>query len=166
MVATNIAFTVYFLFGLQKLNFKYSDKEEKGIFHLWKYVTYLLGVPLEIIPADKFEALRFFKFWTGYQNPPDKDALKLAESLLEENTPISLLKLDIIKRNMGYIHKSIANFLIDDEIKKHLKIPEVRFKNTIPFAIKLKNEIVLDNQMKVGNSEQESVLQDYKNNIA
>lgn len=66
MVATNIAFTVYFLYGLNQLNFKYSEKEALGIFHLWKYVTYLLGVPVEIIPNNTFEALDFFHFWTKY----------------------------------------------------------------------------------------------------
>lgn len=167
MIATNIAFTLYFLYGLKKLNFDFSEKEEAGIFHLWKYVTYLLGVPVEIIPNDKKEAISFFHFWTKYQGQPDQDSVKLAESLLNENTPINLLKLDIIKRNMGYIHKSIANYLIDDTIRGNLRIPNVRFKNIIPNALKLKNEIPKnkENQIKEGNDEQKSVLTDYKNNI-
>lgn len=167
MVATNIAFTVYYLFGLKKLNFKYSQEEEKGIFHLWKYVTYLLGVPLDIIPNNKEEALGFFKFWTQYQNAPDEDSMTLTNSLLNENRPISLLKLDIVKRNMGYIHRSIANYLIDEETRNSLNIPPVRFKNIIPKTIQLKNEIQYDrdHQIKIGNTEQLSVLADYKNSI-
>ncbi|QCX52443.1 DUF2236 domain-containing protein [Elizabethkingia sp. JS20170427COW] len=101
MVATNIAFTVYFLYGLQKLNFKYTEQEEQGIFHLWKYVTYLLDVPTEIILDNKKEALAFFKFWTQYQNAPDTDSIKLTASLLDENTPISLLKLKVITKKYG-----------------------------------------------------------------
>lgn len=167
MIATNIAFTVYYLFGLDQLSFKYTRKEEKGIFHLWKYVTWLLGVSLEIIPGNRKEALMFFKFWTKFQGAPDEDSQKLTDSLLNENTPVSLLKLDIIKRNMGYIHKSIANYLIDPEIRSNLNIPTVRFKNVIPHALKLKNEIKTDlrSQMLRGNLEQKSVLEDYKNNI-
>jgi len=168
MVATNIAFTVYFLYGLEKLNFDYSEKEELGVFHLWKYVTYLLGVPVKIIPNDKKEALSFFHFWTKYQAQPDHDALKLTESLLNENTPISILKLDVVKRNMGYIHKSIANYLIDGPIRNGLKIPEVRFKNIIPNALKLKNQMMKNNESerKEGRENQKSVLADYKNSIA
>lgn len=167
MIATNIAFTVYYLFGLDQLSFKYTKKEEEDIFHLWKYVTWLLGVPPEIIPGNKKDALIFFKFWTKYQGAPDEDSQKLTDSLLNENTPVSLLKLDIIKRNMGYIHKSIANYLIDPEIRSNLNIPTVRFKNVIPNALKLKNEIKTDvrSQMVKGHSEQKSVLEDYKNNI-
>ncbi|MBO3099491.1 oxygenase MpaB family protein [Gelidibacter pelagius] len=164
-VATNIAFTVYYLFGLQKLNFKFSENEESGVFHLWKYVTYLLGVPAEIIPNDKLEALNFFHYWTKYQAQPDQDALKLTSSLLNENTPITIFKLDIIKRNMGYIHKSIANHLIDNTIKQRLDIPEVRFRNVIPKALQARNQLTKKNesQIKDGREKQRSVLNDYKN---
>ncbi|MGI9525609.1 MAG: oxygenase MpaB family protein, partial [Weeksellaceae bacterium] len=134
MVATNIAFTVYFLYGLSELKFNYSEQEEEGIFHLWKYVTYMLGVPLDIIPSNKKEALEFFKFWMQYQNKPDEDSIKLTNALLDENTPISLLKLDIVKRNMGYIHRSVSNFLLAGRTPAHLHLPPVRFPNLIPHA--------------------------------
>lgn len=168
MIATNIAFTVYYLYGLKKLNFKYSETEEKGIFHLWKYITYLLGVPLEILPNNKLESLEFFKFWTRYQNPPDEDSQTLASSLLAENTSVNVLKFKIIKRNMTYIHNSIANYLIDDEIQKNLNIPHIRFKFIILASIKLRNKIPnnKENQIIKGNYQQLSVLDDYKNNIA
>lgn len=167
MIATNIAFTVYYLYGLQKLNFNYSEKEELGVFHLWKYVTYLLGVPKELIPNNKMEALSFFHFWTKYQGQPDEDAIKLSESLLNENTPISMFKLDIIKRNMGYIHKSISNYLIDGNIRQNLNIPEVRFKNIIPKAVQLKNQLIINTEREIqeGRANQKSILNDYKNAI-
>lgn len=167
MIATNIAFTVYYLYGLEQLNFSFSEKEEAGIFHLWKYVTYVLGVPENLIPNNRQEAIKYFYFWTKFQGEPDEDARKLSDSLLNENTPISILKLDIIKRNMGYIHKSVSNYLIDDTIRKNLEIPEVRFKFIIPNALKLKNKLVInkEHQIKEGKEQQRSVLEDYKNNI-
>ncbi len=167
MVATNIAFTVYYLFGLHQLNFKYSENEEKGIFHLWKYVTYLLGVPVDIIPNNRIEALSYFQFWTGYQNKPDEDSLTLALSLLNDNTPVDMVKLGIVKRNMDYIHKSVANYLLDPQIRKNLEIPQVRFKSIIPMAIKLKNSLPLNREHQImnGNTEQINVLKDYKNNM-
>lgn len=60
MIATNIAFMLYFLYGLRKLNFEFSEREEAGVFHLWKYRDYLLGVPVEIIPNDKKKHLISF----------------------------------------------------------------------------------------------------------
>lgn len=147
---------------------RYSTQEEVGIFHLWKYVTWLLGIPENIIPNNRKEAVKFFYFWTKYQGQPDEDALKLTASLLNENTPISQLKLDLIRNNMGYIHKSVANYLIDDNIRKDLKIPSVMFQNIVPNVLRLKNGITFDHhkQNRDGNAEQLSVMEDYKNNIA
>ncbi|MCH8555161.1 MAG: DUF2236 domain-containing protein [Schleiferiaceae bacterium] len=163
-IATNIAFTVYFLYGLQKLNFKCTTKESQGIFHLWKYNAYLLGLPAAIVPENQAEALQFFNFWTRYQNVPDDDALKLAHALLNENTPVNVLKFDFIKKNMGYVHKSVANFLIDKEFRRRLEIPSVPFGGFIPFVVKLKNQLhkTRRHQIKFGNEEQLSVLRDYK----
>lgn len=39
MIATNIGFSFYYLYGLKQMNYKYSEEEELGIFHLWKYIT-------------------------------------------------------------------------------------------------------------------------------
>lgn len=168
MIATNIAFTVYYLFGLSRIHFRFSEQEEEGTFHLWKYVTWLLGVPQNLIPENRVEALAFFRFWTQYQASPDADALKLTDALLHENTPISLLKLDIVKRNMGYIHRSVANFLIDENIRQNLQVPPVRFKNVIPNALKIRNAVPIDRatQIAIGAREQQSVLEDYKAHTA
>ncbi len=169
MVATNIAFTVYYLFGLQRLNVSYSIEEERGIFHLWKYVTWLLGIPQEILPNNRQEALSFFYHWTLKQDGPDKDSIKLAKSLLEEDTPIALMKVGVLKRNMGFIHRSIANELIDDQIVNSLQIPVLKFNKIIPIILRFKNEIEknvnTEKQIIKGNTEQRSVLNDYKNNM-
>lgn len=165
-IATNFAFTIYYLYGLKKLKLFYSEQEEQGVFHLWKYITYLLGVPIGVVPNNSEEAISFFKFWTEYQTKPDSDSHVLTAALLNENTPVNVLKLKIIKRNMSYIHKSIANYLIDDTVKNNLHIPAVRFKNCVPFILQLKNRFPMNKakQMFDGNNEQLSVLEDYKEN--
>lgn len=166
MVATSMAFTLYFLYGLEKLNFGFSQKEEEGVFHLWKYITWLMGVPENILPDNRKEAVEFFFFWTKYQGAPDKDSLKLAAALLNENTPVSLLKSAIIRNNMGYIHKSISNYLIDDNVKSILKIPGVRFKNVFPGLLRFKNKMPVNREKQIseGHEEQLSVLEDYRKN--
>lgn len=167
MIATSIAFTLYFLYGLDKMNFAFTKQEEDGIFHLWKYVTWLLGVPESIIPTNKKEALNFFYFWTKKQGLPDSDSLKLAESLINENTPLSLYKIDLMNQSMPLIHKCVANYLLDKSIIKSLNIPEVKFNFFIPNILRAKNGIPMnrEKQIYVGNKEQLVVLQDYKNNI-
>lgn len=164
MLATYTAFTVYLLYALNKLKFTHSKQEEEGIFHLWKYVTWLLGIPLAIIPNNRLETLSLFYDWSLRQNTGDIDSARLAKALIEENTAASLLKSNFIKRNMGYIHKSIAHYLLDDQILELLQIPPVKFQFIIPAAMKFKNQISInsDNQRVQGDKDQRSVLEDYR----
>lgn len=170
MIATNIGFSFYYLYGLKQLNFKFTEEEEKGIFHLWKYVTWLLGIPAEFSPNNKKEAVEFFYYWTSKQNLPDEDSQELVAALLKENTPVSLLKFDFMKRQMPRIHKSVSNYLLDDEIKSALRIPKVGMSGFIILILKLQNRLSSfvrhEKQIVKGNKEQRSVLEDYKNNSA
>jgi hypothetical protein len=168
MLATYNAFTIYLLFGLKKLNVNFSKEEESGVFHLWKYVTFLLGIPVAVIPNNRLEALSFFYNWTLIQNKPDDDSVRLAKALIEENTFVSIVKYDIVRRNMGYIHKSIAKYLLDDQIIKLLRIPAVKLNFIIPAAIRFKNKIAVNERKQIiqGNEEQRSILEDYRSKIS
>src|SRR5690554_6844615 len=46
-------FTLVLLHGLKKLGNFFTEEEELGMFHLWKYISYLLGVPEEYLPDNK-----------------------------------------------------------------------------------------------------------------
>lgn len=166
MIATNIGFTLYFLYALKKFGFAFSPEEEAGVFHLWKYHTWLLGAPKELIPNNKKEAIDFFYYWTSKQGLPDESSVNLAKALLEENTALTLLKPLYNEKNLPYIHKSAANFLIDQPTKTALEIPEVKLPFFIPTAIKIKNKILAlrskSYQIERGNFEILSVLEDYK----
>lgn len=164
MIATNIAFTVYFLYGLDKLNFKYTPKEEKGIFHLWKYVTWLLGVPEGLIPNNKEEALSFFHSWTLEQQLAGNSSVELAKALIEDHTKITLFKWRVIRDNIGNIHKSIANYLLDKDILTALHVPNAKFENAIVKAIQTKNifQKNINHHITKGHTEQLSALKDYK----
>ena len=60
MTATSNGFSLVYLHGLHKLGFDLSEEEELGVFHLWKYIGYLLGIPPEILPDNKKEATERF----------------------------------------------------------------------------------------------------------
>jgi hypothetical protein len=60
MMATYIGFSLVFLHSLQKLGNTFSIEEEQGIFHLWKYVGYLLGIPQQLLPDDKSRLQNIF----------------------------------------------------------------------------------------------------------
>ncbi|WP_228441139.1 oxygenase MpaB family protein [Chryseobacterium phosphatilyticum] len=168
MMATYIGFSLVFLHSLQKLGNTFSKEEEQGIFHLWKYVGYLLGIPEQLLPDDKKEATEYFYLWTSVQPPSDKDSVLLAHSLLNESLENPILKFEFQRKNLRYLHICCTWFLLDDEVCKRLQIPEVPNKKLFPNSKILFNRIYdslvsRDARIKRGNKDQMKVLEDYLN---
>lgn len=166
MMATYIGFSLMFLHGLQKLEVQITDEDEAGLFHLWKYIGYLIGIPNEILPNDKKEATEFFFMWTATQPSSDEDSKHLAKSLLDENLETPTLKYQFQRRNLRYLHVGLNWFLLDDETNKRLGIEEVKFPFAFAKFLKLRNRLFFrfasrEKQIQIGASAQEKVLADY-----
>jgi hypothetical protein len=166
MMATYIGFSLVFMHSLHKLGNTFSEQEEKGLFHLWKYVGYLLGIPENLLPDDKKQATQYFYLWTSIQPPADKDSVLLAHSLLNESLENPILKYKFQRKNLRYLHICCTWFLLDEEVCKRLQIPEVSNKNAFPktkwFINKIYDTIVSrEARIKKGNKDQTKVLSDY-----
>lgn len=166
MMATYIGFSLVFLHSLKKLGNTYSKAEEQGLFHLWKYVGYLLGIPEDLLPENKKQATEYFYLWSSVQPPSDKDSVLLAHSLLNESLENPILKYKFQRKNLRYLHICCTWFLLDDEVCKRLQIPDVPNRNIFPQTKRLINKIY-DNiisrriRIKKGNKDQLKVLEDY-----
>ena len=68
MIAAYTGFSLVFMQGLKKLGVKISEQEELGVFHLWKYIGYLLGIPPEFLPENKQQAVEHLYLWSSTQN--------------------------------------------------------------------------------------------------
>ncbi|MCQ9636134.1 DUF2236 domain-containing protein [Chryseobacterium sp. WG23] len=168
MMATYIGFSLVFLHSLQKLGNTFSAEEEQGIFHLWKYVGYLLGIPEQLLPDNKKQATEYFFLWTSVQPPSDKDSVLLAHSLLNESLENPILKFEFQRKNLRYLHICCTWFLLGDEVCKRLKIPEVSNKKLFPkskiFFNKIYDRLVSRKaRIQRGNKDQMKVLEDYLN---
>ncbi|WP_312075466.1 oxygenase MpaB family protein [Chryseobacterium sp.] len=168
MMATYIGFSLVFMHSLLKLGNTISEEEEKGHFHLWKYVGYLLGIPVELLPDNKKQATEYFYLWTSIQPPSDKDSVLLAHSLLNESLENPILKYQFQRRNLKYLHICCTWFLLGDDVCKRLQIPEVPLRKGFPLTKRIINKIY-DNlvsreaRIKKGNKDQMKVLKDYLN---
>ncbi|MET3537259.1 oxygenase MpaB family protein [Chryseobacterium limigenitum] len=166
MMATYIGFSLVFLHSLKKLGNTFSVEEEKGLFHLWKYVGYLLGIPEKLLPDDKKQATEYFYLWTSVQPPADKDSALLAHSLLNESLEYPILKFKFQRKNLRYLHICCTWFLLDDDVCRRLQIPDVPNRNLFPNTKIIINKIY-DNlvnrkaRIKRGNKAQLKVLEDY-----
>lgn len=168
MMATYTGFSLVFLHSLHKLGNRFSEEEELGIFHLWKYVGYLLGIPEQLLPDNKKQATEYFYLWTSNQPSADRDSVLLAHSLLNESLENPILKYDFQRENLRYLHICCTWFLLDDEVCKRLQIPDVPLKKAFPLTKRTINRmydafVSRKARIRKGDSSQMKVLNDYHN---
>ena len=172
MIATYTGFSLVFMQGLKKLGVKISEQEELGVFHLWKYIGYLLGIPPEFLPENKQQAVEHLYLWSSTQNKGDEDSIHLAKALLDENLENTIYKYPFQRKLLLNLHQSMNWFLIDKEINERLSIPKVSVSAIFPKIVVQTNKISqkifdLNNREKyqklveLGNKQQMQVLRDY-----
>jgi hypothetical protein len=161
--------------GLKKLGIIISPEEENGVFHLWKYVGYLLGIPAEFLPENRQQAVEQFYWWTTIQEKGDEDSAHLAEALLQENLDNTIYKRAVQRKMLLGMHQSMNWFLLDEEINQRLKIPKpknvfsyfpqmVKKANYISQKIYLRNPLQYQKLVEMGSLQQMKVLDDYIKN--
>ncbi len=165
MIATYIGFSLTFCLGLKKLGMEISEEEELGLFHLWKYVGYLIGIPAEYIPDNAREATEQFYLWSSIQPSSDVDSVMLAKFLLNENLESTIYKRMYMRKRLRYLHICCNWFLLDAETNKRLQIPDVSFKNAFPKLLIMRNKRTKsqsrNKQVMKGDKAQQKVLNDY-----
>lgn len=139
MVATNIGFSLFYLHGLHKLGLSISEKEELGVFHLWKYVGHLLGIPEQYLPNNKKEATEIFYIWTSSQISADHDSVMLAQALENEAIASNIFKKAYQKNFLKNLHTCYVRYLIDAPTCDGLGISKVPMYYLFPRFRKLRN---------------------------
>lgn len=172
MIATYTGFSLVFMQGLKKLGIKISAEEESGLFHLWKYIGYLLGIPAKFLPENRQEAVEQFYWWTTIQDKGDEDSAHLAEALLQENLDNTIYKRPVQRKMLLRLHQSMNWFLLDEEINLRLQIPKpkkvfsyfpqmVKKGNFFSQKIYLRNNEQYQKLVEMGSLQQIKVLDDY-----
>ncbi len=114
MLATNLGFSLVYMIGLKRMGIVADVQEVKGIFHLWKYVGFLLGIPLHLLPDTEEEAIEALYYWTMTQAEGDADTLLLAKALQEEPVHAFYPKSKIGRKFMREVHLYYNHFLLGD----------------------------------------------------
>lgn len=172
MIATYTGFSLVFMQGLKKLGVKISEKEELGVFHLWKYIGYLLGIPAEYLPENKQQAAEQLYLWSSLQDKGDSDSAHLAKALLDENLENTIYRFPVQRKLLLNLHQSMNWFLLDREINERLQIPKVSMTSVFPKIIiranKTAQKIFSLNEpesyqklINLGHKDQMKVLEDY-----
>ncbi len=172
MIATYTGFSLVLMQGLHKLGIQISHEEEKGVFHLWKYIGYLLGIPEEYLPENRQEAVKQLYLWSMVQDKGDENSAELAKALLDENLENTIYKYPFQRKLLLKLHQSMNWYLLDKEINERLQIPEAHFTSFFPKVIiganklaqkvfNLNNPKKYNKLVKIGHRDQMNVLKDY-----
>lgn len=166
MIATYTGFSLTFILGLKKLGMVISKEEESGLFHLWKYIGHLIGIPHKYIPNNAKEATEQFYCWSAIQPRADKDSAFLAKSLLNESLESTIYKYQYQRKRLRYLHICCNWFLLDNVTNERLKIPKVCFAAVFPKVIIAFNKYAhhfTNNKKQIENGDiaQMKVLADY-----
>lgn len=169
MLATNLGFSLVYLVGLRKIGFSPSEKEIKGLFHFWKYIGYLLGIPEHILPDNEKEAIRALYFWTMTQSSADEDSIALAHALTAEPLLVNFPKYKISKKMLQQSHLAYNYFFLGESSCKSLHLPRSFYGPIVRLSVlmnKLKQALITDekayaNMVEKGRKEQEKIKHIY-----
>ena len=82
MLATMLLFSEVYVEGLRIFGFIVSEAEAQAWIELWRYVGWVMGTELELLPRDYAEASQLRELIEQTQGPPDADSRALAAALL------------------------------------------------------------------------------------
>ncbi|WP_018625810.1 oxygenase MpaB family protein [Niabella aurantiaca] len=135
MLATHLGFSLVFLTGLRRMGFRPSAEETEGLFHLWKYVGYLLGIPLELLPEQESEAIEALYYWTMTQPQGDTDSVALAQALIGETVSSGFPRSLLLRKLMQQIHLFYNHFFLGPYSCRLLQIPRPGIGNIACFFL-------------------------------
>lgn len=135
MIATNLGFSLVFLDGIRSLGVKVKPEEAEGLFHLWKYIGYLLGIPANLLPETEEEAIRQLYAWTITQPPADEDTKELARALMLEPYSSNFPPKQWQKKRAVQIHLAYNYFFLGAESCTAMGLPVVR-QSLFPLMLK------------------------------
>jgi len=170
MLATHLGFSEVFLVGLRRMGIKPGEEEIKGLFHFWKYISYLLGIPVELLPDHEPEAIKALYYWTMTQREGDVDTLQLARALQEEPVQAFYPKSLLMRKMMREVHLFYNHYLLGDYSCQLLGLPKTRIGRLALAKVwrnkqlerNIEDDAFREKCIRNGAEEQENVRQIYE----
>ncbi|MHC9295434.1 oxygenase MpaB family protein [Mycobacterium sp. LTG2003] len=81
LAGTLMLFGLANIVGSQALGLRFTDREKDAVYHLWRYVGYLLGIDPDILPTNERDNWRLLWIQSDYEFHPDEDSRRLADAL-------------------------------------------------------------------------------------
>ena len=133
MVATTLLFSGVVLDGLRKLGFRISAAESQRYMHLWRYVGWLLGTDLELLPVTEADALKLGDLIMRTQERPDDDSRALTRALFDAGQRGAHSERERARAaKMQPIAIALSRALLGSELADELGIARTRLVHLVP----------------------------------
>lgn len=170
MLATNLGFSLVFLVGLRRIGIHPSQEEIEGLFHFWKYIGVLLGIPAALLPDSEEDAIQALYFWTMTQREADEDSRALATALREEPIHANYPKNPLYRKMMREVHIFYNYYFLGEYSCQKLDLPKTtigRFGLVNLWRAKKQEERIVNDHTRQhaileGGLEQEKVREIYQ----
>jgi hypothetical protein len=139
MVATHLGFTLVYLEGLRKVGFSPTGKEIDGLFHLWKYIGHVMGIPKDYLPDEETQAIAGLYKWTMAQPGADEDTKALAEALVDEPLHAHQPKEWWAKKLQLEAHLAFNEYLLGEHSCQRIGIRKSKLPGIVPELFKAVN---------------------------
>lgn len=169
MLATHLGFSLVFLTGLRRMGFNPSEAEVDGLFHMWKYIGYLLGIPINLLPDNEHQAIEALYHWTMTQSGADEDSIALAKALTAETIESGFPKWALMRQIMQQVHLFYNRYFLGDYSCRLLQIPKARAGNFVYLFLwrlrlqekKMINSTFREKAIAIGGTQQAEALKTY-----
>jgi hypothetical protein len=146
MAYTVVTFGHIPLEAMGLLGVRFSQREKDGIYHMLRYVGYLLGVDEDILPSNANESARLLEIFRLTSPPPDQYCLDAVQALmsgplLNDLQSASPLLSPIMRRYGLDVLHGLTRAFIGDDIGDQLHLRDTRFKHALA-VVRPMNKIV------------------------
>lgn len=145
-MATILEFSAVFLTGLRALGFIFSKREREAVYHLWRYIGYLMGVEERILPVDEDDAMRALYLVLACIPDSDDDTRALGQAL--GNSPLHFAKEDRLSQSLAKVERTLrigyTRYILGDKAGDALGLPRTYAKYFWPaqFPLRFASELV------------------------
>jgi hypothetical protein len=135
-LGTNLLFSTGFLEGCKQWGLRFTRDEEEALYHLWRYVGYLMGIEEALLPVDAAGGRRAL-YLVGLSQPaPDENSRQLARALYE--VPLTFARTRSQKRfarTEMALRLGMTRRLLGDESVDQLGLPRSALRGVLPSIV-------------------------------
>lgn len=145
-MATILEFSAIFLTGLRALGFVFSRREREAVFHLWRYIGYLMGVEERILPTCEADAMRAMYLMLATMPAADDDTRALGQALAD--APLQFAGQDWLSQSIAKVERTLrigyTRYILGDKAGDALGLPRTLAKYVWPaqFPLRFGSELL------------------------